>query len=47
MIRPEPSAARTGKRDNAIVRGANTSDGKVFVTPAESAIRIRTGDTDD
>ena len=34
---------------NAIVKSANTGkigDGKVFVLPVESAIRIRTGETD-
>jgi nitrogen regulatory protein PII len=34
---------------NAIVNSANTGkigDGKVFVLPVESAIRIRTGETD-
>jgi nitrogen regulatory protein P-II 2 len=34
----------------AIVRGAKTGaigDGKIFVTPIEHALRIRTGETDD
>ncbi len=34
---------------NAIVKAANTGkigDGKVFVLPVESAVRIRTGETD-
>jgi nitrogen regulatory protein P-II 2 len=34
----------------AIIRTARTGqigDGKIFVTPLESAIRIRTGETDD
>ncbi len=39
-----------GKAVDAIVRSAKTGkigDGKVFVIPIESAIRIRTGETDD
>jgi len=35
---------------DAIVKAAKTGqigDGKIFVTPIESAIRIRTGETDD
>ncbi len=39
-----------GKAVDAIVRSAKTGkigDGKVFVIPVESAIRIRTGETDD
>ncbi|MFC1906289.1 P-II family nitrogen regulator [Chloroflexota bacterium] len=38
------------KTVNAIVRAGRTGgigDGKIFVLPVESAIRIRTGDTDE
>ena len=38
------------KTANAIVRASRTGeigDGKIFVLPVESAIRVRTGDTDD
>ena len=38
------------KTVNAIVRAGRTGevgDGKIFVLPVESAIRVRTGDTDE
>jgi nitrogen regulatory protein PII len=38
------------KAVDAILRGARTGrigDGKVFVVPAEQALRIRTGDTEE
>jgi nitrogen regulatory protein P-II 2 len=41
---------RVDKVVDAIVNAAKTGqigDGKIFVTPIESALRIRTGETDD
>jgi len=44
------SAALLETAVEAIVKAANTGkigDGKIFITPVEKVIRIRTGETDE
>ena len=43
---PSDRAAKTVDAITASARTGQIGDGKVFVTPIESALRIRTGETD-
>jgi nitrogen regulatory protein P-II 2 len=44
---PSENAERAVEAIVAAARTGQIGDGKIFVTPLESAVRIRTGETDD
>jgi len=43
---PAETAARVAEAITAAARTGQIGDGKIFVTPLEHAVRIRTGETD-